>query len=298
MLDTIRVKLTPSAALQTPPDGWMSSRSVKRRMVGKKVEETEGLMYQRERDSLRLGGGGTHVDWAEVSLPRCMGRASGKDQICSDEDLGQALQCLKNGIREISPEAHILKFSRADIAFQWKDPDPAHTISTLAYLRHPNVRKSTQWFCNESVHWPGEDLHIRVYDARREMERKTGDILRVEAQLRGEWVNKMEHKPTMGGLYSLLRSAVLPLQGMLPVLNGNRFRLPDLLAVLEITGTCFPQTDFPLARMFLESASRATRYRLLRQIRDSRVRAALWSWNEVLPVTPPPAEAWVNIRAA
>jgi hypothetical protein len=261
-------------------------------------EATEGVFFQRAKDGLRVGGGGQVAQWAEVSLPRVLGHQSGKEQISTDEQLEMALWSLRESVRQVAPEASISGFQRADIAWQWKETDTRSTIGTLAYLRHPNVRKATTLYAGESVHWPGVDLHLRVYDARREMEKRSGDVLRVEAQLRGPHATSMPLQPTIAQLYQTLRGVVAPLKGALPARVSSVPRVQDLLSACAQIGVKFPGTGVDLAQWYLNAQTRATRYRLIRAMRDSRLRALFWSWDDVLPPAVPPAGEWVHLRAA
>jgi hypothetical protein len=208
-----------------------------------------------------------------------------------------ALWSLEGAIRQVAPDARPLAFTRLDIAWQWRESDPRMVLGSLGYLRHPRVRRATVLYAGESVHWPGEDLHVRVYDAHKEQSGRSGDVLRLEAQMRGDLARLSPLKPTISGLYAQLRSVVAPLRGSVPV-TVCAPGVAELLALCSAQNICYPGTQIPVLDWFLQAQTKTTRWRLLRALKDCRLRSQLWSWDDVLPVCPPNPAEWVHLEAA
>ena len=74
--------------------------------------------------------------------------------------------------------------TRMDCCWQ-VDRKPSEVLNLHRWTKHPQVKKSTTVYEGESVHFPGRDRHLRIYDKGKEQKTTPDQVTRVELQLRG-----------------------------------------------------------------------------------------------------------------
>lgn len=154
--------------------------------------EGEDLLLDSSRRSVqeyrgfRVGGSREAATWAEVSLPRLIWNENGMvihDQEILNEAWAEFLGLLGQVCDYRKEE---LSLSRVDLVWQFKG-DCGEWAFLFSGVRHARVRRPQVRYSRGLV-WPGDEVHIRMYDKRLERDKMAGDHLRLEFQLRGDRV--------------------------------------------------------------------------------------------------------------
>lgn len=76
-------------------------------------------------------------------------------------------------------------FRRVDLVWQFAG-DPALYANAHRNCLHPMIRKPVVDYGNNGLAWNGSQVTIRMYDKLLEQTKNTGNVIRVEVQLRGK----------------------------------------------------------------------------------------------------------------
>jgi hypothetical protein len=184
MIDTVRL-FSPHRIRWEPSLEWDFKVISKRRFdhQGKQVIH-EYPTFTHIPTGLRAWGMADEIKWIEASLPRVLHGTNGK-LLIDDNEIQDALAKVKQIVREIgTPLIYDEYFNRIDLVWQFRG-NPADFLAAHHDLRHGKVRRQTSHYDDQGVTWPGSGLLIRMYDKLQEMTGKSGDVVRVEVQLRG-----------------------------------------------------------------------------------------------------------------
>lgn len=179
MIDTVRFSLenVPFKGLELP--GWEKYVGIR---LGDDGESLESVQYKHKETALRIGGQGNLSSWLEVSLPRLFYGSNGI--LLRPSDIDSAT------IAAFDLASHVLvdyvrpeKLTRYDLVHHFLG-NAKDYVASLRGLRHQRVRKvAVEWF-ESGLEWPGTNVYIRLYDKLAEMEKRAGEVQRLEFQLR------------------------------------------------------------------------------------------------------------------
>lgn len=184
MIDTVRFKLNPVRFRGLELPGW---EMYKRIAPGEDGSPVESSWYQHKETALRIGGPSDQSSWMEVSLPRLFYGSNG--YLLRPADMNSAAVAAFDLASDVlvdyvAPEG----LSRYDLVHHFTG-EARDYVCSLRGLKHKRVRRvAVEWF-ESGLEWPGTNVYIRLYDKRAEMERKPGDIQRLEFQLRKKALN-------------------------------------------------------------------------------------------------------------
>ena len=191
MLDTVRMTICGNYRADAEgtkgdlPTGWTSKEYVAFDQMG----HARGVRNVQHVDTgLRIMGSTCDADEVEVSLPRVLHGDNGR-LLATPEDLGQAVQKTMDLLGSVLDRPRVSHFTRCDLVWQFEG-DPLDWINALRRAKHPRVRKAGHEFFDESLHWPGKEVHGRLYDKGKECGKDPGKIVRFEWQLRGSALAK------------------------------------------------------------------------------------------------------------
>jgi len=124
------------------------------------------------------------VVYHRASLPRLLHGDNG-NLIKNQTELDAALDRLKQKAGELgtscTPDSH---FTRVDLVWQFRG-DPAQYVQAHRNCRHARIRSDVIRYEQRSLALKGSELRISIYDKTLERFKRHGNIVRVEAQLRG-----------------------------------------------------------------------------------------------------------------
>lgn len=262
--------------------------------------------WQHHDTGMRIGGNEAGAKWAEVSAPRVL---FGSNHRCihNPEQLFEAVHGTFEVARQILPGFEVDRYTRVDLAYQFR-ADPRWLISVHRNHRHPWVRShACEWF-GESINWIGQETRIRLYDKAKEVEKKPGDVARLEVQLRGRKLRKLVAGHEKRKLVDLtwdrcLRAYEWLLMGFQPISTAEVSSMVEFLSLAERDGLRF-KDGRTATEVWLETKTLRHRRRVRQQMNRVRLRRNEWNWydrfypqgRQAGPVKP--AETWTYLEAA
>lgn len=169
------------------PDGWEYKGILKRKARGDdNCQEFETHVYRHVSSGLCATGNETEVRNIQVSLPKLLHGSNGV-LIKTADELETALCRTSQTLRQIGLPTTFGRtwFSRVDLV--WHFPgNPQDFFLAHEKVRHPRVRKATVRYDGQSISWRGCNFAILMYDKSLEQNKRSGDVVRVEVQLRGK----------------------------------------------------------------------------------------------------------------
>ena len=290
MIDTVRLKVLGPWNCSTIPTGWVVSE-------GAKVDTGSGRMANYRavcdvRTGFRISGTATDATAVEVSLPRLLHGSNGA-LLKSEDEVREAFKLMGARMHKVLDLGADYRpaITRLDAAWNCEIDGGVRTvIRSVENARHANVRRATVVYKGESIHWPGVNCRVRIYDKGKEVLGRESNVVRFEAQFREKWVQPFNENPECMGraAYCALREAVLKLQ----VVEKPRFGdLAALFAYMEQDGVRDSQGRDVLS-IYKAGLSRSTRYRIESQIRAARVGFSKVVFSRLFPadVLPPVVE--------
>lgn len=292
MLDTVRMILCGNYHRdQELPEGWSSKEYVAfdREGHGRCVRTV-----QHAATDLRMGGSGTCVDWVEVSLPRVL-HGSNDRLLSTSEELKESVDGALALVRTLVDRPRVDHFTRVDLVWQFA-ADPVDWINALRRARHPSIRKPTQEFFDESLHWAGREVHGRLYDKGKECGKEPGKVARFEWQLRGKALPRLLGSHGKVGMaevvdfqreYRVYRDLC---SGFEPRTLVKPRTLPEFFVYCDSEGLR-DQHGRTVLDIYGAGRSARTMRRLRRDVQDARTSGAVVvvNFSELLPVDHPPA---------
>ena len=271
MIDTIKVKLG-SAPRKVVPDGWEVTLISKHPSESRLNQaEKRFTMLRHRKTRLRVGCCGDHASFAEVELPRLIGKPKGS-LLKTQAELDQAIEkllLLAGEVCEINP-GRPLTASRIDLC--------AHVpILPEVLIRLYRNYKLTQihalpvCYPDRGLTWTGKPRTARLYDKQLEMKKGPGLSTRIEWQLNidgviAEWGGEpVLQELAIEDCYAIFRRLTSDFQPKrdLPPVNQARFVAMGLLEEWEFQGIPFAE--------IIQSSYHPKSYRRL--IRDAAVAA-------------------------
>lgn len=282
MIDTVRLKVLGPWKSGGVPSGWLVTE-------GAKVDSGSGRISNfraicEARTGFRITGNALEATAVEVSLPRLLHGSNGA-LLKSEEEVREAFGKMGARMRSVIDLGADYQpaLTRLDAAWNCEIDGGVRTvIRSVENARHANVRRATVVYKGESIHWPGTNCRIRIYDKGKEVLGRESNVVRFEAQFRDKWVRPFnEHPEGMGhAAYAALRVAVCKLQAVEEPRFGS---LAALFAYMEQDGIRDSQGRDVLA-IYKAGLSRSARYRIEAQIRAARVAFAKVVFADLFPV--------------
>jgi hypothetical protein len=255
MIDTIRLRLVPCSWVDFSeiPDGWdivdgeRCSRRHNKNLKRNEFGVDTGRLVNHRDSGLRVGGSSIVPEWVEVSLPRLYHGRNGQ-LLENDSEVYGALVLLEAKIKDVvsrsatgeyRPFQIFDKVTRLDLCWQFVGSIQTW-IQAFRHNKHPNVRRPTVTHDGSGLVFPGVGMHIRIYDKRKEVYRRPGDVVRVECQMRGSKLKEFGltsfEESFLGGfsrLWAIFKDIILKFN---PETLTEIGRIADLLALLEAQG--------------------------------------------------------------
>lgn len=298
MIDTIRIALAVGSWAHLPDidSGWdiNDTQAGTRKFIVKERSDRYNverkLWLTHRATGLRVWGTDLVPEWLEVSLPRVL-HGRNASLIKNDFELCEAFLALQELLLQVRVPlpsesstvlfSPFLKCTRLDLCWHFKGLIQ-EWIESFRLSGHPRVRRPLEIFSGTGLVWPGSGVRIRMYDKRREVYRKAGDIVRVEHQLRGMILKdlglRLFDEAWLGGferLWSIFKDLTLPFN---PEMRHEVSTLAEILALGESLGVKFGvQSPFEL---WASGKHRSTVSRMKKLISESvprRVGVDLWA---------------------
>ena len=300
MIDTIKVECfgKPKSNIRDlAKGGWVLTRY---QATDCTVDEqfdrtTDNWVVQHKETKARLlipqGGGMIRF---EGSLPKLLhGRNS--EVITSNAEVDKAWDKMETMVDRFVCDSVPINYGerfnvrRVDPAWH-VDRAPIDVIDLHRFARHPRVRKATQVFDQESVHFPGVERRLRIYDKGKEAKLPCGSnkICRVELQLTKDAV-RQEHGLEKGRYlakvngeqaYQILRKFCLQFQDIKFTSTGS---LVAILSRAQELQQRWSDTDELIVETYLRNRSKWTRNRMMKKILTYQQLQGTFSWNDILP---------------
>lgn len=271
MIDTIKFRLIDGCSWIAPKSefsewDFRESSVVLKKTVregGQVGSADEGMMMTHTVSGLRVWGSYFVPEFVEVSLPKFYFGRNGV-LLKTDQEITAALYLLERKVREVCeipefvsvpgadqdengtftrllpvlPLDLFSRIQRIDLVWQFEG-QIADWIQAYRNCKLNAVRRPVEEYKDSGLKWPGQDLQVRIYDKRKEQHNKSGNVVRVESQIRGKKLDEFEirdPKDLLGGfswLWWMFKGVVLALNPKDRYEPGN---LADLIALLEAQG--------------------------------------------------------------
>ena len=284
MIDTIRMKIN------TTKDSGFHDRMLgagysyaEQHKIDQDGVSNENRVYTNPSNGLRISGDEIHATSLEVSLPRLLKGSNGL-LIRDQGELDQATSQLENEIESVMELPDEYKVTRIDSCVHVRTPcGTSDVIRMLGNQTHPRIRKRATIYHGESVNFKGSMYYLRCYDKQLEKYKKSGDITRIELQMRKGALDKVlgKEQRVMSQLkldgqhiYSHLAEFMHDFQP--GRIYPQRLDWYWLLATVEKK---LPE-DF---HAFMDSQTKRNYYRYKKNFRKAKYHWQKWDWKEVLP---------------
>lgn len=245
----------------------------------------DSVIVTHTQTRLRTRIWGSFVVWVEVSLPKVLFGHNGR-LLSSQDEIDSAFRRVDRILDRFSTGSnHGREFSRVDLVWQFKG-DPKVFANAHRDSRHPMIHRSAIDYGGNQLVWQGSKLRIGMYDKVLEQTRKrTGDVMRVEIQLRGDRLRKvfglttaMTHLDFLES-YRTYRSIIRKFSPK-PVPRVSR--PVDLIAFAATRHSVNLWPHWKGHFKNSQALSRARRELLARKLKYSRI-----DWSELLPAKRP-----------
>ena len=308
MLDTVRGKLTrqwKENIHEQIPSGWKIKKGT---MEGKDGTTLEIMTCVHEESGMYVKGDYELSHICQVSLPRLY-FGDNTELIKNQDDLDIALDKMRLTLSEVIDGYAWLQWTRLDLVWNHKGRIDEF-ITALSCSRHPKVRSAVRIYKGESITWAGKKVIIQVYDKLKEKGSiatlpKDGDtIVRSEVRNYVGRSNTKDEKqdlvarlctPVMGGMkpvfekcYQYYREMMIQLSPKSVPEMKSKSNI-DFLAYLYANNLSDNQ-GMDLTDLYLSGKSRASQYRIRRELKAHILRYKFINYRQLLPkeTTPPP----------
>jgi hypothetical protein len=245
-------------------------------------------MLQEPASGLRIGGDHAAPAWLEVSLPRVVHPSNG--YLLRPEQTPAAVAAVRDMLATVAPGATLGDPTRLDLVAHLPIYPP-DAIDSFRDLPHPKVRRRSREFFGSGLEWPGDGVHVRLYDKSLEQNGVRGDVTRLEFQLR-----RRKYLPSCWdgvnfdslGLHHCYRRLALAFEPRRLVRPRG---VSELLAWLTLEGVVV-NGQRPLDA-YLAGRSERQRRRILRAIQAAQVRYVALELDAMLPLGTWPE--WIDV---
>jgi hypothetical protein len=133
---------------------------------------------------LRAGFAANSLYYVEVSLPRILFGHNGH-LIAWQNEIDAALQKVELILNQFSTALDPARvYRRVDLVWQFMG-DPSIFALAHRHCRHPMIHRPPIAYGNDGLEWRGSSLKIIMYDKLLQQAKRSGDVVRLEVQLRG-----------------------------------------------------------------------------------------------------------------
>lgn len=306
MLDTVRGKITSTWVEnihEEPPSGWKVKKGT---MEGTDGQTREIMSCVHEESGMYVKGDYYLSHIMQVSLPRLY-HGDNIELLRNEDELNVALDKMKLKLLDVLTFTRMPEWTRLDLVWNHRGRIEDF-ITALSCSNHPKVRSAIRTYRDESITWGGKKITIQVYDKLKEkgsISHRTKDgetIVRSEVRTYPSRSNTGEEKrdliatlctPEMGGMrpnfdkcYKYYREIMIQLSPKeIPEL-ATRSAI-DFIAYLHANNLRDAQ-GVDLVDLYLSGKSRASRYRIRRELKARVLRHKFISYRQLLPEEKPP----------
>lgn len=239
----------------------------------------------------------------QCSLPRVL-FGDNTNLIKDENSLNQAFDKMRLQMLEVLEFDTIPRWTRLDLVWNFIG-DIDEYIATFQNTKHPSVRNPVRVFQGESITWGGKYTTLQIYDKLKEKgaagyrtSERRNTIVRCELrktirtskkdlntkndltmQLCEPVING--YLPNFNKLYKYYREQVTLLSPKSIPSIASRSPL-DFLAYLQ-ANQLKDHNDTPLVSLYLSQRSKASKYRLMRELKARVLRYKFISFNAMLP---------------
>lgn len=250
----------------------------------------------------------------QCSLPRIY-FSDNTNLIKSQDELNCALDKMRLQMLEVLEYDAIPRWTRLDLVWNFLG-DIDEYIACFQNTKHPSVRQAVKVYKGESITWGGKYTTLQIYDKLKE-KRLTGyrteeykqTIVRTELRKtirtkKDEIGTKKDltvmlcdmvntgYIPSFEKCYKYYREQVVLLSPKIIPDFSSRSNL-DFLAYLQANQIC-DQQNTPLLDLYLAQKSRASKYRIMRELKSRVLRHKFISFHQMLPEESPPSAIGYN----
>ncbi len=284
-LDTLRAVPSARRLINDLRPGWKKSDcSSEEAVKGGAIISVPGYILKHVSTGLRIKLRNSEVTWVEFSLPRLLfetNETPANSQGLIDQGLSEARRIMGEVVylRDLS-----WRFTRVDIFAhvpgRITDFIPAHQ-----HCRCSGIHRLPVIYPGESINWNGSKIKLRMYDKALEQRGERGDFIRVEVELRGDYVPKLlgDGQPVTAlrydRCYEALRRMVLRLQ---PRKVAKVSSIASLL-VLADANDCRTGDGELLSAVHLRSVTTRQQYNLRNQMAALRPEYFGIDWDKLIP---------------
>jgi hypothetical protein len=307
MLDTVRGKITSTWVKdihEKQPLGWKIKKGT---MEGKDGQTLEIMSCVHEESGMYVKGDYHLSHICQVSLPRLY-HGDNTELLKNEDELNVALDKMKLKLLDVIEFTRLPQWTRLDLVWNHKGRIEDF-ITALSCSKHPKVRSSVRIYKGESITWAGKKITIQVYDKLKEKGsikpvNKDGEtIVRSEVRNYVSRSNTGDEKkdliamlctPEMGGMRPVFEKCYKYYREIMVQLSPKEIpelatRSPiDFIAYLHANNLRDNQ-GMDLADLYLSGKSRASKYRIQRELKARILRYKFISYRQLLPEnnTPP-----------
>lgn len=246
-------------------------------------------------DGLYIQGSDEVARIVQFSCPRYVFKDN-TNLIRNQDQLDQALSNIRLKMLEVLETDVIPRWTRLDLVWNFIGNINEY-IACFRSTRHPSVRKATRVFDGESISWKGRQTEIQIYDKMKEKGvtcNNNRTIVRAEIR---KQIPKHTDKydlttalcdPVMGGYYPSFDKCYKYYREQMTLLSPKNIpamstRSPmDFLAYLQANGLT-DQQGVLLVDLWLANKSKASKYRIMKQLKDRVVRHKFINFHALLP---------------
>ena len=306
MLDTIRGRITipwNNRAFQCELPKWEFTKKIIVDPDGK-----ERNSYQAKHESgCWISGDEQQAFIIQASLPRVL-FGDNTNLIKTEDDLNQSLDALRLLMLQVLEYDNIPRWTRLDLVWNFLG-DIDEYIATFQNTKHPSVRSAVRVYKGQSITWGGKYTTIQIYDkcaekgfGQHSVNRKTTIVraelrktIRTSKQDLGtnKDLTMQLCKPTSGGylpdfkkLYNYYRQQMVLLSPKQIPEFSTRSPL-DFVAYIQ-ANMLTDHNDTPLLDLYLTGKSKASKYRIMRDLKSRVLRHKFISFHSMLPEEQPP----------
>ena len=306
MLDTVRGKITSpwvENIHESPPDGWKVKKGT---MEGKDGQILEILSCVHEASGMYVKGDYAVSHIAQVSLPRLY-HGDNTELLRDEDELNVALDKMKLTLLQVVQFSRLPEWTRLDLVWNHKGRIDDF-ITALSCSKHPKVRSAVRVYKGESITWGGKKITIQVYDKLKEkgsiFPKPTDGSTIVRSEVRN-YVSRsaagddrkdlimMLCTPELGGMRPVFDKCYKYYREIMVQLSPKEIpeiatRSPiDFIAYLHANNLKDNQ-GMDLVDLYLSGKSRASRYRIQRELKSRILRHNFISYRQLLPEEAPP----------
>ena len=307
MIDTARGKITmpwKEGAFDVVVPNWTMT---KKTFTDKEGQSSISWSAVHD-DGLWINGSDLAAHTVQFSAPRYYFKGGDNTNLIrSQEQLNSAFDNIRLKMREVLQLDCLPRWTRLDLVWNFIG-NMNEYIACFRSTKHPSVRKPTRIYHGESISWKGKETEIQIYDKIKEKgfgNNPERTIVRAEIRKkipkhtdRIDLTTKLcdqvigGYMPNFAKCYAYYREQMTMLSPKtVPDLSS---RSPmDFLAYLQANGVMDPQ-GILLVDLYLANKSKASKYRIMKQLKDRVVRHKFINFHALLPEENPPNAVGYN----